>query len=207
MELPHETGYTRITKNRGERQPTEDRVEITGFYKEVIEQLNKNQVEFLLVGGLAVGFYGYARFTGDMDLWLNPSKDNLHKLGKALINLKYSTDVVNEILFSRPVDHPTPIRIFSEDEQLKVDLMTSIFYEPLTFQACQSRAINQDLGGILLPVIGINDLIEIKSNVKRSDDNLKDLVDAQELRKILTRSKSIDVVKRSSLWNKLFKKS
>jgi hypothetical protein len=46
-------------------------MEISGFYKEVIEKLNKNDVSFLLVGGLAFGFHGYARFTGDMDLWID----------------------------------------------------------------------------------------------------------------------------------------
>lgn len=162
-------------------------MEISGFYREVIEKFNENGVEFLLVGGLAVGFYGYARYTGDMDLWINPSQQNLARLGKSLSDLKYTQDVIDEILTSRPVDHPTPIRLFSEDDQLKIDLMTSILYEPLTFSACRERAVSYDLGGHVLPVIGIRDLIEIKRNVKRYDGNLKDLVDAEELLKILDR--------------------
>lgn len=170
-------------------------MEISGFYKEVIEKLNKNNVEFLLVGGLAVGFHGYARYTGDMDLWINPINDNLDRLGNALIDLKYSKDVIKEIMASRPIDHPTPIRLFSEDDKFKVDLMTSIFYEPLTFSACINRAIKNDLGGYILPVIDIRDLIAIKSNVKRYDGNLKDLVDAQELRKILHRGETKDIEK------------
>ena len=48
-------------------------MEIDGFYKEVLEQLTNDEVEFLSVGGLAVGFHGYARFTGDMDLWIHPT--------------------------------------------------------------------------------------------------------------------------------------
>ncbi|MEM8940257.1 MAG: hypothetical protein AAGC64_13030 [Bacteroidota bacterium] len=83
--------------------------------------------------------------------------------------------------------------------------MTSIFYEPLTFNACNQRAVKNDLGGFTLPVIGIKDLIEIKSNVKRYDGNLKDLVDAQELRKILDRGETIDIEKKSSI-KRIFKK-
>lgn len=56
---------------------------------EVIEKLNASQVEFLLVSGLAVRFHGYARFRGDMDLWINPSPANLQQLGSALTDLKY----------------------------------------------------------------------------------------------------------------------
>lgn len=171
-------------------------MEITGFYKEVIEKLNKNNVEFLLVGGLAVGFHGYARFTGDMDLWINPISDNLGRLGNALVDLEYSKDVIKEIMLSRPIDHPTPIRIFSEDDKFKVDLMTSIFYEPLTFSACIKRAVKNDLDGHILPVIDIRDLIAIKSNVKRYDGNMKDLVDAEELRKILARSETKAIEKK-----------
>jgi len=181
-------------------------MEITGFYKEVIEKLNKNNVKFLLVGGLAVGFHGYSRFTGDMGLWINPQKDNLNRLGKSLIDLKYSKDVVKDIMASRPIEHPTPIRIFSEDDQFKVDLMTSIFYEPLTFSACNSRAVKNDLGGYSLPIIGLKDLIEIKNNVKRYDGNLKDLVDAQELRNILDRGKTLVINKKPFALKRLFKK-
>ena len=180
-------------------------MDISGFYKEVIEKLNEDNVEFLLVGGLAVGFHGYARFTGDMDLWLNPSGENLNRLGKALSNLKYSRDVIEDILKSRPVEHPTPIRLFSEDEKFKVDLMTTIFYERLTFQACNLRAVKHDVGGHRLRIIGLKDLIDIKSNVKRYDGNLKDLVDAQELRKILERGKTLEIQKNPSVINKLFK--
>lgn len=181
-------------------------MEITGFYKEVIDSLNKNHVEFLLVGGLAVGFHGYARFTGDMDLWINPISKNLNRLGDALMDLKYSKDVVKDIMASRPIDHPTPIRIFSEDDQFKVDLMTSIFYEPLTFSACNIRAVKNDLGGYTLPIIGLKDLIEIKSNVKRYDGNLKDLVDAQELRNILDRGKTVVIDKKPPVMRRSFKK-
>lgn len=181
-------------------------MEIDGFYKEVLEQLKKNKVEFLLVGGLAVGFHGYARFTGDMDLWINPSAENLQRLGNALSDLKYSKDVVNNILESRPIDHPTPIRIFSEDDKFKVDFMTTIFYEPLTFNKCFERAKVQKLDSFDLPIIGLKDLIEIKSNVKRYDGDMKDLVDAQELRKILERGESKIIDKKSSLVKRLFKR-
>lgn len=181
-------------------------MEIDGFYKEVLEQLINDEVEFLLVGGLAVGFHGYARFTGDMDLWINPTSDNLERLGHTLTNLEYSKDVVNNIIKSRPINHPTPIRIFSEDDKFKVDFMTTMFYEPLTFDKCNERAKIQNLGSFNLPVIGIKDLIEIKSNVKRYDGSLKDLVDAEELRKILKRSETKTIEKKPSTIQRIFKK-
>jgi len=38
--------------------------------------LNKNDVEYILVGGYTVIFHGYNRTTGDLDLWINPTKEN-----------------------------------------------------------------------------------------------------------------------------------
>jgi predicted nucleotidyltransferase len=45
-----------------------------------IKLLNKHEVEYMLVGGMAVNFYGYRRSTGDMDLFVNPTEENHTKL-------------------------------------------------------------------------------------------------------------------------------
>lgn len=42
-------------------------------FKEFIELLNKNGVEYLLVGGYALGIHGYPRYTDDMDIWVKPT--------------------------------------------------------------------------------------------------------------------------------------
>lgn len=38
----------------------------------LLNELNKNEVEYLVVGGYAVNFHGYRRTTGDIDLWIKP---------------------------------------------------------------------------------------------------------------------------------------
>jgi hypothetical protein len=45
-------------------------------FSEFIVSLNKNNVEYLLVGGFAVIYHGYNRTTGDIDVWVNPTKDD-----------------------------------------------------------------------------------------------------------------------------------
>lgn len=45
-----------------------------------IKLLNRHEVEYMLVGGMAVNFYGYRRSTGDMDLFVNPTEENHIKL-------------------------------------------------------------------------------------------------------------------------------
>ncbi|MEW6197855.1 MAG: hypothetical protein AB1601_04220 [Planctomycetota bacterium] len=53
-------------------------------FSEFLSLLNSAQVEYLLLGGYAVAYYGVPRATGDMDLWVNPDPDNTGRLGEAL---------------------------------------------------------------------------------------------------------------------------
>ena len=49
-------------------------------FKEFIQLLIENQVEYLIVGGYAVGIHGYPRYTGDIDVWINPNEENIKKM-------------------------------------------------------------------------------------------------------------------------------
>ena len=155
------------------------------FYQEIIASLNKTNVEFILVGGLAVGFHGYSRYTGDMDLWLNPEPDNIENLFAALHNLGYSADDLKEISLHREVENPTPIKLWDDSSTFKVDLMTNTFQDEYTWQDCRDQCTIIQIGDTTCPVVHINHLIWMKKNTKRLDDSMRDLVDATELEKIL----------------------
>ncbi len=44
----------------------------------VLAALNANSVNYMLVGGFAVNFYGYNRSTSDLDIWVKPFKWHSH---------------------------------------------------------------------------------------------------------------------------------
>lgn len=52
-------------------------------FRDFIKALNSQQVEYILVGGYSVILYGYARTTGDIDIWVNPVSENYNKLVKS----------------------------------------------------------------------------------------------------------------------------
>ena len=56
--------------------------EIAGFWKALQDQ----HVEYILIGGYAINFHGYQRFTGDLDIWLNDNLKNRKHLRKAFIS-------------------------------------------------------------------------------------------------------------------------
>ena len=61
-----------------------DRRQLPEDFKEFINFLNKNEVQYLLVGGWAVGLYGTPRATKDIDFFISVNDNNLFKLEKAL---------------------------------------------------------------------------------------------------------------------------
>jgi hypothetical protein len=53
-------------------------------YKELLQLLNESQVEYLIVGGFAVMKYGEPRYTKDLDVWVNNSRQNSVRVVEAL---------------------------------------------------------------------------------------------------------------------------
>ena len=60
-------------------------------FKEFIELLNKNNVRYLVVGGYALAFHGYPRYTKDIDFWIWVNRDNAQNIVKTLEEFKRTT--------------------------------------------------------------------------------------------------------------------
>ncbi len=70
--------------------------------KDFLRLLNSNEVEYLLVGGYAVGYYGYPRATGDMDVWIAKSAANPDRVTAALRAFGFSASTISPALFLMP---------------------------------------------------------------------------------------------------------
>jgi len=158
---------------------------IQKFYLEALASLNAYEVEYLLIGGIAVGLHGYSRYTQDLDLWVNSSSNNLDCLKSAIIAIGYDEQTVEKMFAERPLDHPQPIKLYDDNDFFRVDLMTTTYQEKVSWQDCKSRSVMYPISNdIIIPLISIDDLIILKENTKRYDGSLKDLVDAEELKKV-----------------------
>lgn len=140
-------------------------------FKEFIELLQLNAVEFLVVGAHALAVHGRPRYTGDLDIWVRPAPENLARLIKALDAFGFASLGVSAADFMAPqamvqLGYP-PVRI---------DLLTSI--DGVTFEDSFAHRLDVMIGGTLLPVISIDDLIRNKLAAGRA----KDLVDVESLR-------------------------
>ena len=61
-----------------------EKIELHQDFKDFLRLLNSHKVDYLLVGGYAVGYHGYPRATGDMDIWVAVSEANAQKTAQVL---------------------------------------------------------------------------------------------------------------------------
>jgi hypothetical protein len=59
-------------------------IRIPKDFKEFLQLLNENKVDFIIVGGYAVAFHGAPRYTGDIDVYVRKARENGQKIIKAL---------------------------------------------------------------------------------------------------------------------------
>ena len=71
-------------------------------FKEFIELLNKNDVKYLVVGGHALVFHGYPRFTKDIDFWVWIDKRNAEKIMNTLQDFGFASLDIKEEDFLHP---------------------------------------------------------------------------------------------------------
>ena len=67
---------------------SEDQIDSSAFSPDMCDfliLLHKHKVKYMIVGGEAVIFYGYARLTGDIDFFYERSQENVEKLFRALL--------------------------------------------------------------------------------------------------------------------------
>jgi len=55
-------------------------VELQKDFEDLCVSLNGRSVEYVIVGGYALAFHGAPRFTGDLDIFIRPTEDNVRKL-------------------------------------------------------------------------------------------------------------------------------
>jgi hypothetical protein len=146
-------------------------------FKEFINFLNANRVRYLLVGGWAVGLYGYPRATKDIDFLVTVDAKNLRKLKKALYEFGAPTIQMDHFKkrgnFFRMGRSPIQIDIITDAAGIAVN-------------ECYARRMTIVVGGTEISVISKEDLIKNK----RATGRTQDLADAEKLEKWKPRKKS-----------------
>lgn len=137
---------------------------------EFLAILHDHKVEYVMVGGNAVIFYGHSRLTGDIDIFFNPSEENIVKLWSALLDF-WQGDVPGIENMNELMDATVVIQFGSPPN--RIDLMNNLsgvdFPGVWKNKVSETVQISQDKS-ISINIIGIGDLIRNKQQVSRAKD-------------------------------------
>lgn len=139
-------------------------------FREFLQLLNSHEVEYLLIGGYAVGYHGYPCATVDMDVWIAVAPATAEKVVAVLEEFGFrSADLTPELFLKEKciVRMGVP--------PLKIEITTGI--DGVNFADCYAARIADEVDGVSVTLINLEDL---KIN-KRASGRAKDLNDLEHL--------------------------
>ena len=139
--------------------------------------LSTNFVRYIMVGGYAVNLHGHQRFTADMDIWIDDTKENRALLRKAFMECEMGDYFTLETM--QIVPGWTDFRL---NNGFKLDLLISMKgLDGYSFNECLQLSTIATIEGVNIPFLHINQLVLNKKAVNRPKDQL----DVIELEKII----------------------
>ena len=140
-------------------------------FEELLKLLEENQVEYVVVGGYAVAFYGYPRFTKDIDIFFRNSELNVKRIKKALILFGFTDkDLPDDLFYEKGNIIQFGI------EPLRVDIINEI--DGVNIEDALTNSVRGKYGKVEINFIGINELIKNKESTGREQD----IIDAKKLK-------------------------
>ncbi|MFO8070973.1 MAG: nucleotidyltransferase [Polyangia bacterium] len=132
-------------------------------FEKLLRLLEEHGVEYMIVGGYAVAYHGYPRFTKDLDVFFNPTATNIERLRKSLTGFGFSEDDL-------------PLEAFSTAGNVltfgvvptRVDLINDI--DGITYEKARRNIVRGTYGTVEVSFIGFDDLLRNKKATPRAKD-------------------------------------
>ena len=139
-------------------------------FKEFLRLLTEADVQYLLIGGYAVGYHGYPRTTADIDIWVALSPDNAEKLVSVFRRFGMQDASITEALF---MESGKIIRMGVPP--MRIEVLTEI--DGVSFPDCYAQRIQAEIDGQKVNIISRKHL---RQN-KQASGRHKDLDDLEHL--------------------------
>ena len=139
----------------------------------VIREMNREGVDYITFGALALNFHGIVRATTDADFFIRPDRDNVDRLKRALHNV-WDDPEIDEITAEDLLGDYPSITYGPPGEAFTIDLLTRLG-EAYAFEKLPSEVI--EIEGVPVRVVTARQLYEMKRNTVR----IKDKADSLDL--------------------------
>ena len=153
----------------------------------ILETLVACDVDFVVIGGVAVGHHGYPRATKDLDVVPSPQPENLGRLSTALVELNAKPRALGEF---RPDELPVPLSLAGlllggnwdlDTRYGRLDILqqrAGALETPEDYRRLRASAVPESHGFGTVWFAGYDELIDLKTLAGRDQD----LIDIRALR-------------------------
>ena len=148
---------------------------MTDHFKRFIKLLNEHKVKYVILGGQAVNYWGYLRYTGDLDVIIEPTKENAENLILALLYFGYD---VYDFQVENFTTSNTTVQIGVAPD--RIDILSSTL--GINFESCFENRVEEVIDGINYNFINLDHLLQNKQAVGRPKD-LEDINNLTEKNK------------------------
>ena len=139
-------------------------------YREFFQLLNANDVRYLIIGGYAVAYHGYPRYTKDIDIWIWINPENATKIITVLKEFGFESLNLKESDFLEP---ETIIQLGYAPN--RIDLIMGV--PGVDFEESYKSRVDEDVAGVRLSFIDLENL----RKSKKASGRLQDLADLENL--------------------------
>lgn len=150
-------------------------------FKDFITELNRYEVEYMLIGGYAMGAYGHIRGTNDLDIFINATDTNAQRMMKACQNYGIPAEDLKKEMFlvQKMVGIGQP--------PLRIELLKKL--DTIDFEYAYKRAKSIEVDGVSINVVDLEDLILLKKAAVKGREKSRDQEDLTYLEKIKAKIK------------------
>lgn len=141
-------------------------------FKDFLKLLSENEVQYLLIGGYAVGYYGYPRATHDIDIWIAADPENAEKMVEVMTRFGFEEGSLSKETF---LEADAVVRLGVPPMRIEILMGAS----GVEFLECYKRCLSDDIEGVPVKILHLEDLLANKIASGRH----KDLDDVSNLPK------------------------
>lgn len=131
-----------------------------------MKSFERNDVEYIIIGGIAINLHGFARNTQDIDIFINPDKENIQKLKNALKEV-FDDPEIDEITFEE-LQKYSVIR-YGTEYGFYIDIISAIGEK---FKFSDLEFEKRVIEGTEIKFAGLKSLYKMKEKTYREIDQL-----------------------------------
>jgi len=133
---------------------------------QLVRELNQQGVEYMVIGGIALALHGVVRATEDIDLFIEPTSENIARLKNSLRAL-WNDSAIDEISAEDLLGDYPAVRYGPPDDSISIDILTKLG-EAFLYKDLEAELI--EAPNLTVRVATVKTLIRMKKDTVRMQD-------------------------------------